>query len=319
MPFGSSLIGGGTGSSGGGGTTPPTDTTTVEYLINATLRELNGMHRAEWNKLATTVDTDDESVVATFDLKGIAAGSYVGLGNEILYVWDTTVPTKTLTVQRAMLGSTRETHDAGDLIEVNPRFPRFAILAALRDEIRSWIPNLYRIAADTFTLDGGETSINLDGLGDILKILDVSRVPVNSGDPYTRVAYRIDRHADTDTFDSGTAIHVTDSPGSTTSYRIVCATPFDVSTFDETTYLVDDIGLAGSMFDIAPLGAAWRLLATREVKRTFTEGQGEPRIAQEVPPGHILQAATGLKQLRDQRIAEEAKRLALTYAPKMLR
>jgi hypothetical protein len=69
-----------------------------------------------------------------------------------------------------------------------------------------------------------------------------------------------------------------------------------------------------STFDIAPLGAAWRLLAPREIKRTFTESKGEERDNREVPAGHITQTAASLKRLRDQRLDEEAAELRAQYA-----
>jgi len=71
--------------------------------------------------------------------------------------------------------------------------------------------------------------------------------------------------------------------------------------------------LSSPMEDCLRYGAAWRMMSHREVKRTFTEGQGEPRNAEETPPGHITQIAEQMRRMRNERMAEEARRLAAEY------
>jgi hypothetical protein len=76
---------------------------------------------------------------------------------------------------------------------------------------------------------------------------------------------------------------------------------------------VSSTGLLPSAQDLPPIGAAIRLMSGREIKRNFTEGQGDTRRASEVPPGAIMQSSRNLQILRQQRIAAEAARLDALY------
>jgi hypothetical protein len=87
-----------------------------------------------------------------------------------------------------------------------------------------------------------------------------------------------------------------------------------VFTMPSTVYAnVSSTNLLPSAYDLPPLGAAIRLMEGREIKRSFTEGQGDTRRAGEVAPGAILQSARGLQQMRAQRIAAEAAKLDALY------
>ena len=61
------------------------------------------------------------------------------------------------------------------------------------------------------------------------------------------------------------------------------------------------------------VGAQIRLMAGREVKRNFTESQGDTRRAEEVPAGAVGNSITNLLRLRRDRIQAEAARLARQY------
>jgi hypothetical protein len=87
--------------------------------------------------------------------------------------------------------------------------------------------------------------------------------------------------------------------------------------FGQLVNLTDNVGtvtgLPDSAMDIPPMGAAMRLVAPREIKRNFTESQGEPRRSEEVPPGAVAGSWRGLAGMRAQRILSEAMRLAAMY------
>ena len=51
------------------------------------------------------------------------------------------------------------------------------------------------------------------------------------------------------------------------------------------------------------------LMAGREIKRSFTESQGDPRRASEVTGGKSTESVVALQRLRQQRIASEKQRL----------
>jgi hypothetical protein len=72
-------------------------------------------------------------------------------------------------------------------------------------------------------------------------------------------------------------------------------------------------GAGTELADLLVLGAQIRLMASREIKRNFTEAQGDTRRADEVPAGAINASITNLLRMRRDRIQAEAARLARQY------
>ena len=118
---------------------------------------------------------------------------------------------------------------------------------------------------------------------------------------------------DAEDFSSGTALQLLGNYPSTGTLRVRVAQAFDVSNWNDNLDVVSEVGLTTSMLDIAPLGAAWRLMSAREVQRTSPNAQPEPRRAEETPAGHMQSTAQQLKQLRDIRMSEESIRLQEMY------
>ena len=61
------------------------------------------------------------------------------------------------------------------------------------------------------------------------------------------------------------------------------------------------------------MGVQLRAMVGREIKRNFTESQGDTRRADEVGPGAIQASWRGLAALRAQRIEAEQARLSQQY------
>ena len=72
-------------------------------------------------------------------------------------------------------------------------------------------------------------------------------------------------------------------------------------------------GFPLSAEDILVLGAQIRLMAPREIKRNFTESQGDTRRADEVPAGSVTNSIANLQRLRRDRIIAEATKLDSQY------
>jgi hypothetical protein len=119
------------------------------------------------------------------------------------------------------------------------------------------------------------------------------------------------RDLPTDDFASGFAIKFDQNvyPG---RLRIVYKAAYSGTT-SESTDINTTCGVQESITDIVTIGTQIRLMAPREVKRNFTESQGDTRRAEEVGPGAITASISNLKQLRKDRITAEAARLARAY------
>lgn len=288
---------------------------TVAALIEETRAHLMGAHTVQLNKLSTTMNTSVASVVMDYDTSFIARGSTLCIGDELMYVWALNPATRTATVERGYLGTTAAAHTAGDLIESNPRFPTPMIRAELKKEIASWDQRIWTTTEVEIAIGATERTVNLTSApANFLHVLRV-RTPVSSTVLTPRnLDFRVERgYGD---YASGTALILNQTLGEAQTVSVLYATPFVLTTFTDATDLVDDIGIPSSALDIPPLGAAWRLLSTREVSRTNIESAPEPRVAQDVPAGHIIQTARQLKQIRDERIGEEGRLLNHRYGMK---
>lgn len=291
---------------------------TVQQAIEDTQRHLHSSQRPELNTLSSDITATTTSIPFTYSAGGIATRALIGVGTEMMYV--VAVSGSTATVIRGY-NSDAAAHSSGDIIEVNPRFPQAMIVSALRDEIRSWPSGLFSVETVEFSVSSSVSAFNLTGFSaDISHILDI-RVAPPTGDltkSWNRLTrWTFTKQANTTDFSSGysltfprdayfdTRIVASD----TRAFRVTAAVEFDVSSLVTSTDLEDGVGLSVSMLDIPPLGAAWRLMTGKEVIRSSIEIQGQPRRAEEVPPGAALQTGQAIKRLRDQRISEEAMRL----------
>jgi hypothetical protein len=242
----------------------------------------------------------------------VSVGSFLGIEDELLYVRAVNTATRTVTVIRGQRSTTAAVHADAVLVEVNPKFPRYRVRRALQEEIRSWPSDLYRVDEIDIDTVSGTAGYDITGLSsDFLHVLDVQLGPrTNSLDgAVVRPSWEIMRGADTSIYASGTGLILTSGFGGARDVRVTVALPFTTTTFTDATVVETTVGLGVSMVDIPPLGAAARLMVGREIKRTFGEGQPEPRRAEEVPVGSASGTATFLRREVTRRIGEEIIRL----------
>jgi hypothetical protein len=94
--------------------------------------------------------------------------------------------------------------------------------------------------------------------------------------------------------------------------RVTYRAPFTKFTTESDNVQMNG-GYPESAEDILVVGAQIRLIAPREIKRNFTESQGDTRRADEVAMGSVANSTAGLIRLRRDRIQAEAARLARAY------
>jgi hypothetical protein len=301
---------------------------TVSDLIAATRDHLQGTYRSEWNTLAADMAASDTTLTVGGALGGIVRTSYICIDDEILYVLNTNPTTGIVNVIRGFDGTAAAAHTSGALVEVTPRFPRHMIRRQLALEIASWPDNLFQVAQATVTLNANGATFAYDlGVpsGQVLYLLDVRHAPWDGTfrNTWPTFAYppKLNRNVDPAVFPSGVVLEVpaVDPNGCATvignvACRVTYATGFNLASMDDTVLLgAGGLGLAASMLDIPPLGAASRLMGPREALRTFGEAMDQTRNSQDVPPGAAMKVAMYLKASRDQRIAEEMEHLNVTW------
>jgi hypothetical protein len=287
--------------------------TTTAVVIDRTLRQLLSGTVEARNKLTTTLTSVSTSVVVDYPLEGLRSGQVCEIDSELMYIWSTDVPTKTLTVQRGFNNSTAAAHTAGAVITVNPRFPRAQVLEAVNDELSdlsSPMHGLFQVKTLNIDYNGSDAMINLTGVTSIIDLLTVSVRYMTDDYPIAR-KIRLVRDMPTDDFASGFALRFDQAvfPG---RLRVVYKAPY-TATAAEATDINSTCGVQETATDIVALGAQIRLMSPREIKRNFTESQGDTRRSEEVATGAIANSTANLIRLRRDRITAEAARLARAY------
>jgi hypothetical protein len=286
---------------------------TAGALLDRVSRQLLSGTVEERNKLATSVDSDDTSFVMSYDLAGLRAGTVFEVDSELIYVWEATSGSKTLTVERGYGGTTAASHSAGAIVVLNPRFPKSQMLEALNqdlDDLSSPLNGLFRVVATDVDYNGADRQINLTGATSIIDLLDVRLRYLASDYPVIRKV-RLQRDLPTSDFASGFAL-VFDESVMAGTLRVRYKAPFTrVSTVSDNLQTVANIPV--TMEDILEMGVMSRMLSTREVKRNFIESQGDTRRSDEVPPGAMRDSFSNILRLRRDRIIAEAAKLARQY------
>lgn len=290
-------------------------TTTCSDLIERTRRHLYTETRDERSRLSAAVNSSETTFAFAGDMGGIQSGAVLSCGLEEMHVWS--VSASTAVVERGINGSTAAAHASGDSVFVNPKFSGFSIFQALNEDLldlSSPDNGLFRVRTVDIVYDGNTSTYDLAGVTDLVDIIDVT-YDANDGTALwatiPRSQWRLKRSLPTATFASGMVFELKGyaMPGSAMniSYK---------SGFSPLTALTDAVttvtGLASTMVDIPPLGAAVRLTAGAEVGRNFLD-QGETRRAGEVPAGARNASMRTLLMVRQNRINAEASRLYSQY------
>lgn len=282
--------------------------TTTADMVAAARRHLMASGRESMNKLNGSLNDSTTSVTFEFAAGQIATGALLSIDLEVMYVWS--VAGQVATVERGMFGSTKATHADDSLIYVNPMFTDFAIFRELNDEIASLSSQangLYRVKTVTATVTTAST-YNL--AADAVEILAVQTNAYGPSGDWPRLRrWDLLANQDTSVYASGYALQLYEVPAPGRTLRVTYA-----AAYSPLATVADDVlavtGLQTPAHDIPPLGAAARLLAAREARRSSLDSQPESRQAADVPPGTARSASSQMFALRKQRIVEEAARLA---------
>jgi hypothetical protein len=286
---------------------------TVGTVIDRTLRQILSGTIEERNKLSVALTATGTSVVTTYDIGGLRPGSVFQIDAELFYIWEAASGTKTLTVERGYAGTTAATHTAGSIITANPRFPRKMILDAINaemDDLSSPMNGLFCVKTFDIDYNGSDTLLNLPSVTSIIDLISVSLRYTDKDYPVARKV-KLVRDLPTDDFTSGFALKFEEQVRSG-RLRVVYKAPFtNVTT--ETQNLQNIASFPSTAEDILEMGAQIRLVSPREIKRNFTESQGDTRRADEVPAGAVSGSLANLLRMRRDRITAEAARLQRQY------
>jgi len=285
--------------------------TTAATIIRQARRDLLSGLVEERNRLQNSMDATTTTLSVATDGKGIREGAVVEIGNELMYVWGFTAGVAE--VERGWDGTTPVNHAANAIITVKPRFPNQMLFEHLNEDITdlsSPANGLFQIKVLERPYNGSDRAIDLSGVTDIIAIHEVRWKYQNDEWPEVR-RWRMSRNANTTNFASGLML-ILDEPVQASTMRIVYKAPFgQLAGFNDDLTTV--AGVPDSLSDVLRMGVQLRAMVGREVKRNFTESQGDTRRADEVGPGAVQASWRGIAALRAQRIEAEQARLSQQY------
>jgi len=286
---------------------------TVGTVVDRTLRQLMSGTVEERNKTVGALTATSTSVVFQYELGGLRQGGVIQIDNELMYVWETSPGSKTATVERGWNGTTAASHLAGAVTIVDPKFPRAQVIEAINaeiDDLSSPMNGLYQIKSLELNYNGTWNMISLPTMDKIIDLVSVTVRYIATDYPkITRC--RLIRDLPNDDFSAGYAIRF-DEQVRAGRMIVVYKAPFtNVTT--EAQNLQNIAGFPTTAEDILMMGAQIRLVSPREVKRNFTESQGDTRRAEEVTTGSVSSSINNIIRMRRDRITAEAARLARQY------
>ena len=290
--------------------------TTVNDWVTTTRSTLMSGYAENRNKLSTPYTKGGSTLNFTYPMDGIRPGATLSIGTNTFYVW--TVSGQQATISAGEDGSLDQDLPANSLVRVSPRFTDDAIVKALSadlNDLSSPSNGLFGIQTVDLTYNAIINGYDLGATaGDLVSIYEVKYLTPGPQMDNPRIhtsQYRLNRNAITSQFPSGMSLQLFEPAYPGYNVRVVYRSTFSMPT---TLYAnVSATGLLPSAYDLPPLGAAIRLMAGREVKRDFTESQGDTRRAGEVPAGAVAASSRQLQILRQQRITSEAAKLEALY------
>jgi hypothetical protein len=285
----------------------------VGTVVDRTLRQLMSGVVEERNKTTVAINASTTTVTFQYDLSGMRPGGVIQIDSELMYVWEISAGSKSVTVERGWNGTTAAAHAASSIATVDPKFPRAQILEAMNaelDDLASPMNGLFQIKILELNYNGTDLMVNLPTTDKIIDLISVSLRYISTD--YIKVRRcRLIRDLPNDDFNTGYAIRF-DEQVRAGRMIIVYKSPFTNIT-TETQNIQNVAGLPTSCEDILILGSQIRLVGPREIKRNFTESQGDTRRSDEVPPGSVGNSITNLLRMRRDRITSEASKLMRQY------
>lgn len=212
---------------------------------------------------------------------------------------------------RGFRGTTAVEHEIGTRVVTSPLFPRALVKQAVNESIRSVFPELFGVGETTFMFNPAVSTYALPaGALDVLQVSWQTIGPSKEWMPVRR--YRVDKHAATSAFSSGSSISIYDAvvPGRTV--RVVFTKQPTVLENASDDFVLTT-GLPASTEDVVRLGAAYRMVPFFDSPHLSGMSAEADFAANQRPVGGASQLGKYLLQMYQVRLAEEAKRLQSLY------
>lgn len=294
---------------------------TVQDWIDATRFRLQSDRQDQLNKLSAAYTAGSGTLSFSFPTTGIRAGAVISVGTNTFYVWEVNNSLNTATVEGGWDNTTDINIASGAIVRVQPRFTDAQILRALNDDINDLCSphiGLFQTGTAELNYDANLVGYDLGSAPGLVSIIELRIEGIGYMKDWPRVPnhkYRILKGAPFGDggFESGNALFLYNGVGATNGSPVHITYRKAFTPVSTAHSAKSATGMPSTAWDLPPMGAAISLMAGREIKRSFTESQGDPRRAAEVSNGASAGAVNSLRQLRSDRIAAEKQRLDAFY------
>ena len=283
--------------------------TTIANMVADARRITYGSMTEQINLLADDADAGADTLQMELDISGITPGSILSSGLNVWYVKAVSPNSNEVYVIPGYEDAPQDAASNGDIVFIKPRVTGWYLFNAINDEIRklsSPTNGLYRVG--TWVVDVSPTYQTYEVPSEALNMTGLLRVRYRwPGTPDVWSDIRTSSYRWI-VSESANKIQLLVNVPSGTEIEFTYKAPF-VEATSLADDPVDDCGLAPTMLDIPPLGAASMLLRTTDSRRNQISAQGDPRRAAEVPPGSNLSSGSMLDREYKARVQDEYARL----------
>lgn len=305
---------------------------TLGQLTDDTFRQLRGTTRERVNILSANIDAPaaltQETIYLTGDVNGVTVASLLVIGTETMYVLNTNTVAQSALVIRGFDDTVPVAATSGSLVSIDPPWTRSMVQSRIKDELRSWPPQVFQVASVSIPIVQQQRGYDLGVItSQIIHILMVTAPqPPYIGSPgYWQIGgsvdteqanpsleFTYDANANPVEFPSGRSITLvgTSLPTVNNNLHVVYAAPFNVDdSWSDATDMIANVGMDPRNLDIPTLGASARLLRMVSVRRAMLNVEGTSRADQDVTMQAILQAAQQFELTTQARLGDAQMQL----------
>ena len=287
--------------------------TTIADLVADARRMTYGAMTEQINLISTNAAAGADTLDMELDISGMTPGMILTSGLNVWYVKGSNPGSKQVYVIPGYDNSPQGAVTAGDTVLIKPRVTDWYLFNTINDEIRklsSPMNGLYRVG--TWVTDVSPTYQTYEVPSEALDMTNILRVRYRwPGTPDVWSDLRTSSYRWV-VSETGNKIQVLVNVPSGTEIEFTYKAPF-VEATSLTDDPIADCGLAQTMLDIPPLGAAATLLKTTDSRRNQISAQGDSRRAGEVPSGVNLSSASMLDRDYKMRVQDEYARLVQRF------
>jgi len=283
--------------------------TTIADLVADARRMTYGSMTEQINVIYANAPAGATTLTMELDVTGITPGSIFCSGLNVWYVKAVNAGTQEVYVIPGYDNSPQEAVNVGDIVLIKPRVTTWYLFNAINDEIRklsSPMSGLYRVG--TWVTDVSPTYQTYEVPSEALDMTNILRVRYRwpgTPDVWSDIRTSSYRWIVSET---GNKIQLLVNIPSGTEIEFTYKAPFvEAASLDDDPIV--DCGLAQSMLDLPPLGAAATLLKTTDARRNQISVQGDARRAGEVTSGANLSSAAMMDRDYKMRVQDEYARL----------